>query len=800
MRKELTSLLLLFLIILSGVSLFSFHAQDPAPGPHFWEIPETIHNQFGLVGAHVAGVFVFLFGMGAFWVPVVLSLITLWYIKEKSSRIIWMTLAGGLILMICTGAGFFLFRDAYAFAGTLVPAGGFLGTAVTGFLLTYANTAGCVIILVFIALIGFILATGISMVALAGWIHRKTMALAGWVQQKILALAATITTDVKEFFDYLRQQGANRRSRRSEAAAQPAASDPLLALPEIRSRRGDRSPDRYPGRSPDVAVPDDGADTKEDFAIDLDDLFDPPIVAPQIDDAEYTPDKLLEDIRQPEAFQLPSLSFLDEKVKVRREIDTDKLQQKARILETKLNDFNVKGDVVEILPGPVITTFEYRPAPGIKLSKITGLSDDLALALSAVSIRIVAPIPGRDVVGIEIPNDEREMVNLREMVASKDFIQSDSMLTLGLGKDLMGRPVITKMDKMPHLLIAGATGTGKSVGLNAMIISLLYKATPDEVKFIMIDPKRIELSVYNDIPHLISPVVTDMKKATNALFWAVKEMERRYELLEENGLRNLAQYNDMVKEKNRSRAAGPRDDPAQAMEEDPARDPGEDRTAPAPLPYIVVIVDELSDLMMVASKDVEFALTRLAQMARAAGIHIIIATQRPSADVLTGTIKANFPTRISFQVSSKIDGRIIMDQGGAESLLGNGDMLFCPPGTGKLMRIQGAYISEKEIARVTEFLKEQRRPEYDENVTRGDEEEETREFDESDYDEKYDEAVAVVTQSGQASISYVQRRLRIGYNRAARLIEMMEHEGVIGPQIGTKPREILVKNYDEDRF
>jgi S-DNA-T family DNA segregation ATPase FtsK/SpoIIIE len=366
------------------------------------------------------------------------------------------------------------------------------------------------------------------------------------------------------------------------------------------------------------------------------------------------------------------------------------------------------------------------------------------------------------------------------------------MLTLGLGKDLMGRPVITKMDKMPHLLIAGATGTGKSVGLNAMIISLLYKATPDDVKFIMIDPKRIELSVYNDIPHLISPVVTDMKKATNALFWAVKEMERRYELLEENGLRNLAQYNDMVREKNRSRAARSADDPE--------HETGDDLPVSEPLPYIVVIVDELSDLMMVASKDVEFALTRLAQMARAAGIHIIIATQRPSADVLTGTIKANFPTRISFQVSSKIDGRIIMDQGGAESLLGNGDMLFCPPGTGKLMRIQGAYISEKEIAKITGFLKEQRTPEYDENVTKGDDEEETREFDEADYDEKYDEAVAVVTQSGQASISYVQRRLRIGYNRAARLIEIMEHEGIIGPQIGTKPREILVKNYDEDGF
>ena len=744
--------------------------------------PGGIHNLFGLVGAHVAGFLVFLFGVGAFWVPVILSLLTLSYIKEKSSRVMWLTPAGGIILMIATGAGFFLFRDEYPLLGTLVPAGGWVGTTFAGFLLTYANTTGCIIVLIFFAVIGVIFATGISMVALGRMISRKTAALASSVNRDLKTLSCTLKQQVEQW-----------KLRRSERLNNPVTDDApkalLKSLPFPSRKKSKTGTIAQPGdlfESENFPDNDGGAD------IDSENMFAPTIVAPQIDTTEYASDRMLEDIREQEVFRLPPLNFLEAKVKVRLEIDTDKLQEKARILEIKLNDFNVKGEVVEILPGPVITTFEYRPAPGIKLSKITGLSDDLALALSAVSIRIVAPIPGRDVVGIEIPNDEREMVNLREMVACKDFIESDSMLSLGLGKDLMGRPVVTKMDKMPHLLIAGATGTGKSVGLNAMIISLLYKATPDEVKFIMIDPKRIELSVYNEIPHLISPVVTDMKKATNALFWAVKEMERRYELLEENGLRNLAQYNDMIKEKQRSRTGRPSDGPESGIETD--------LPDLAPLPYIVVIVDELSDLMLVASKDVEFALTRLAQMARAAGIHIIIATQRPSADVLTGTIKANFPTRISFQVSSKIDGRIIMDQGGAESLLGNGDMLFCPPGTGKIMRIQGAYISEKEIARVTGFLKEQRKPEYDENITKGDDEEEIREFDDAEYDEKYDEAVAVVTQSGQASISYVQRRLRIGYNRAARLIEMMEHEGIIGPQIGTKPREILVKNYDEDGF
>jgi S-DNA-T family DNA segregation ATPase FtsK/SpoIIIE len=783
MRKELTSLLLLFLIIFFAVSLFSFHADDPAVGNDVLTVPGTIHNLFGLAGAHAAGFLVFLFGVGAFWVPVVLSLLTLCYIKEKSFRVMWLTPAGGLILMITTGAGFFLFRDVYSLFGSLVPAGGRVGTTFAGFLLTYVNTTGCVIVLIFFAVIGFVFATGISMVDLGRMVFRKTA-----------DLAAAVTRHMETVSCSLRQRMEEWKLRRSERINRPVAVDAPVSLLDRLPFSSRKKPEQF-GLIEDFDDPlesENSFDNDGGTGNDSNDMFGPTIVAPQIDTAEYASEKMLEDIREQEAFKLPPLNFLEAKTKVRREIDTDKLQEKARILETKLNDFNVRGEVVEILPGPVITTFEYRPAPGIKLSKITGLSDDLALALSAVSIRIVAPIPGRDVVGIEIPNEEREMVNLREMIACKDFIESDSMLTLGLGKDLMGRPVVTKMDKMPHLLIAGATGTGKSVGLNAMIISLLYKATPDEVKFIMIDPKRIELSVYNEIPHLISPVVTDMKKATNALFWAVKEMERRYELLEENGLRNLAQYNEMIREKQRIRADRPSDDPEQAM--------GEGLPDQEPLPYIVVIVDELSDLMMVASKDVEFALTRLAQMARAAGIHIIIATQRPSADVLTGTIKANFPTRISFQVSSKIDGRIIMDQGGAESLLGNGDMLFCPPGTGKLMRIQGAYISEKEIAKVTGFLKEQRKPEYDDNVTKGEDEEETREFDESDYDEKYDEAVAVVTQSGQASISYVQRRLRIGYNRAARLIEMMEHEGVIGPQIGTKPREILVKDYDKDGF
>ena len=484
------------------------------------------------------------------------------------------------------------------------------------------------------------------------------------------------------------------------------------------------------------------------------------------------------------AFQLPPISFLDDPEPSKVSADDENLRMLSRLLEKKLEDFNVRGNVVAVSPGPVITTFEYAPAPGVKINKITGLSDDLALTLRATSVRIVAPIPGKAVIGIEIPNQDRETVRFKEVAVSPAFEDSRYRLTICLGKDIIGNPVVAELEKMPHLLIAGATGAGKSVALNTMICSFLYKAAPGEVKLIMVDPKRIELTMYDGIPHLITPVVTDVKKATNALFWAVREMERRYELLSEMKVRNLAQYNQKV-----AKAAKKKAKPAAS--EDAEEKPLE------PLPLIVIIIDELADLMMVASRDVEVALTRLAQMARAAGIHLILATQRPSVDVLTGIIKANFPTRLSFQVSSKTDSRTILDTNGAETLLGKGDMLFMPPGAGKLQRIHGAYISETELNRITEFLKAQGTPEYNEAVTAAAPKGEAGAGEETEYDERYDDAVALVTQQGQASISMVQRHLRIGYNRAARIIETMEREGIIGPADGAKPREVLVRNYED---
>lgn len=466
---------------------------------------------------------------------------------------------------------------------------------------------------------------------------------------------------------------------------------------------------------------------------------------------------------------LPSLDFLE---KGGREtvVDHEAIRRDAELLEQKLGYFGIKGEIMEVLPGPVITTFEYKPAPGIKISKIVNLADDLALALSALSIRLVAPIPGKDVIGIEIPNPAMGVVPFRDIVGTSAFGNITSPAPICLGKDIIGKPVVVGLEKMPHLLIAGATGTGKSVALNAMICSILYKSTPDRVKFIMIDPKRIELSLFNDIPHLITPVITDMKKANIALQWVVREMEQRYEKLARLHVRNIEQYNQKV------RAAD-------------LPDMDEDFT---PFPYIVVIIDELADLMMTASKDIEFSLTRIAQMARAAGIHLILATQRPSVDVLTGIIKANFPTRISFQVSSKTDSRTIIDANGAETLLGRGDMLFVPPGTARLKRVHGTYLSEPELSAITGFVKSQGTPEYIADVTT--EREETQQaaaLDDDAYDEKYQQALDFVMSTRQASISGVQRALRIGYNRAARIIDLMEKQGIVAPSDGVRPRQVI---------
>jgi S-DNA-T family DNA segregation ATPase FtsK/SpoIIIE len=479
-------------------------------------------------------------------------------------------------------------------------------------------------------------------------------------------------------------------------------------------------------------------------------------------------------------FRLPDIALLDPIDQADDTPGQESLLMNSRILEKKLADFGVAGEVTEVSPGPVITMYEYKPAPGVKISKIVGLADDLALALKAASIRIVAPIPQKGTLGIEIPNVSRQPVVVRDVVDDLVFSKRKGRLLLALGKDTTGKPMVTDLARMPHLLIAGATGTGKSVCLNAIIISLLYQATPDEVRLLLIDPKRIELTAYEGIPHLLHPVITDPKKANIGLKWAVAEMERRYELLSLKGVRSIERYNQMVlkakKSKPRLKIPPPTGESEEADEQ--------------PLPYLIIIIDELADLMIVASREVEESVIRLAQMARAAGMHLVLATQRPSVDVLTGIIKANISARISFQVSSRTDSRTILDANGAEALLGAGDMLILPPGTAKLQRIHGAYASETEIRRITDFLRKQRKPDYDDTILNYKEKSEDWDT-EDEIDEKYEDAVNLVMETRRASISMLQRRLRVGYNRAARMIEMMERQGLVSGTDGSKPREVL---------
>jgi len=708
MRKEIYGIFLFFLVIFTLLSLISYDAADPSL--FIAKGTGEIQNLFGYVGAHLSGLLIGLFGLGAFWFPFLLLFLSFHFFRNQKLKIFLLTLSGGFLLIITTGSLIALNGPVYTLLGTKFSSGGVIGILLKSLLVRYSNVSGTIIILAVVWIISFKLMTGISLI------------------RCIKSLWNTVAFVIERFGTLILKW----RERRKKA--------------KKRSQAKQKKAFAKKNRKIEIKTP-----------------------APKPMKEKPTPKQdVFEFMRADTGFQIPSTNLLDEPNAKSTAADRENLRMQSKLLEKKLDDFGVSGEVVAVTPGPVVTIFEYEPAPGVKINKIVNLTDDLALALRATSIRIVAPIPGKAVIGIEIPNLARETVKFKELIVSSAFEKAKSKLTLCLGKDIVGNPVMAALDKMPHLLIAGATGSGKSVALNAMICSFLYKSTPEDVRMIIVDPKRIELSIYGGIPHLITPVVTDAKKATSALFWAVREMERRYELLSDKHARNINQYNSKTE----------KDDDNEH------------------LPYIVIIIDELADLMMVASRDVEVALTRLAQMARAAGIHLILATQRPSVDVLTGIIKANFPTRLSFQVSSKTDSRTIIDANGAENLLGNGDMLFLPPGTSKLQRIHGAFISEAELARITGFLKEQKKPEYDTSVTKTPVDVKTDEDSEA-FDEKYDEAVALVTRTGQASISMVQRHLRIGYNRAARIVEAMEKQGIVGPSDGVKPREVLVTGYDD---
>jgi S-DNA-T family DNA segregation ATPase FtsK/SpoIIIE len=712
-------------------------------------------NFVGRVGAFLSELSFQLFGYAAYLIPAVIGVLGWHYFWCQTPDAAYTKATGATLLFACSSAFLSLVFGSTDVAGAPFDAGGGLGAWLGSWLADYLNRTGSIIVLLTLLMLSVILSTQFSF---GRMFATATSGSRDW--------SARLTGRLRAFVDDRRKA----RARRGALARQQAKKAPAIA----------RSPkpephDEEPGRPVRPARQADAED--EDGAA----RPAPPVVArkrPETPSLPLPEPEPLKPARRAGQFTLPPASLLDAP-KAERKIDERELMDAARQLEEKCREFSVEGQVAQIHPGPVVTTFEFKPDAGVKYSKITGLADDLCLAMQAESV-LIDRIPGKSTVGIQIPNPNREAISLRELLESDAYQRSASKLTLALGKTIHGEPYVTDLATMPHLLIAGSTGTGKSVGLNAMLTSILYRATPDDVRFIMIDPKRLELGMYDEIPHLLSPVVVDPKKAANALRWAVREMEERYKTLAAEGVRNIEQYNRNVRH---------------ILTETGGNDPD----APRPLPFIVVVIDELADLMMVASNEVEESICRLAQMARAVGIHLILATQRPSVDVITGLIKANLPSRISFRVSSKTDSRTILDSNGAEQLLGKGDMLFLPPASSRCIRLHGPYISEQESARLASFLRKQGKPVFDDSITAEEEGKAGPGGVDYEKDELYDEAARIVVGSGQVSISYLQRKMRIGFSRAARLVDMMEAEGLVSPATGGKPREVLVdRGYFEE--
>ena len=669
-------------------------------------------NWGGWLGDLLSGAFLASIGYTSFVFPFILLLLSVGLVLRRFFRFRVVVPVCFLFFVLSSSALFSLIASTE-------EAGGFAGAFLSRLLSDFVGATGAIIFLSAVILITFLVATGLSIIQLAVKALPPTVSVFRFIIEKMRSNKEAVEEDDDE--EETPSPKKEKKVIEEKPKEKPAAS-PAIIAPKIHNRRQAEEPEEA---------------------------------------LEFTTPK--------GSFKLPPLTLLDAVPKKNTSVDDKALLENSKVLEKKLQDFGIEGRVLEVRPGPVVTMYEFEPAPGVKVGRITNLADDLALAMKAMSIRIIAPIPGKAVVGIEVPNQTRDTILLREMMECPAFSKSRSRLSLALGKDISGSPYIADLARMPHLLVAGATGTGKSVSVNAMILSVLFKATPEDVRFLMVDPKMLELSAYEGIPHLITPVITDPKKAAGALRCIISEMGKRYKLMAEKGAKNIERYNQMIEDGGR---------------------PDEKK-----LPFIVVIIDELADLMMTSGKDVEECLVRLSQMARASGIHLMIATQRPSVDVVTGLIKTNFPARIAFQLPSRTDSRTILDAGGAETLLGQGDMLFLPPGTSKLQRLHGAYVSETEIKRVTDFWKNQGAPAYEDLAI---EENEQALIDEDadlgeEFLRRYDEAVALAATLEMISTSYVQRRFRIGYNTAARIIEKMEKEGVVGPAQGSRPREVLLR-------
>ena len=738
------------------VALATYSPDDP--GFSFTGNTPVVHNRIGPIGAWLADVLFFLFGRPAFLFPVMLAGWSWVLLRrgqgEQGSRMNTAVRIAGFVLVLVASCGL---TTLHWTPGALrQTAGGVVGSLVGRSLASGLEFLGATLLMIAAWMAGLSLAFGVSWLTIMDRLGSWSWSLVGWMR----ARWAT-ARDVAE--------GRERRQARKEAVKTEQKKSATRPPPRI---------------EPPQPIVEKSERVEKERQVPL---FDPP-----------------------KANELPPLKLLDDPPKREPVYSPEALEALSRLVEMKLRDFDIEAEVVAVQPGPVVTRFELSPAPGVKASQITSLAKDLARALSVLSVRVVEIIPGKSVMGLEIANEKREIVTLGEIVRSRAYDEMESPLALALGKDIGGQPMVADLAKMPHLLIAGTTGSGKSVGINAMVLSLLYKSTAEHVRLIMIDPKMLELSVYEGIPHLLAPVVTDMKQAANALRWCVAEMERRYQLMAALGVRNIAGFNRRVREANDS--GKPIRDPVmtQLASNDPTFDQSQIPDL-LPLPFVVVVIDELADLMMVVGKKVEELIARLAQKARASGIHLILATQRPSVDVITGLIKANIPCRIAFQVSAKVDSRTILDQMGAETLLGHGDMLYLPSGTSLPTRVHGAFVSDQEVHRVVEALKTPTPPNYIAEVLSGPktpipglsgEDGENGAGGalggDAEQDALYDDAVRIVTQERKPSISYVQRRLKIGYNRAARLLEAMETAGIVGPLQANGAREVLAPGPVED--
>ena len=765
--SEFVGVALFALALLWIVSLATYSTSDPvwffntgADGPPV--------NFAGRIGAFMAEFSYQVLGYSAYLIPIVLIVAGWHYFWCKSMDARYTKLTGATLLFGCMSSFLALVVKTTDVDGKTFRAGGYLGELLGGVLTDYLNMTGSIILILTLLFLSTILSTQFSfgrLFAIVGEMLRDRWAA---------GLGAMRTWREERRRDKQRQEVLKKHLDKAptEAREKIAAAARVAKKESAKSTEEDGTQPR-PSRAAAVM---NAATAALKAASSR--PTPPPSIKRQPPPIE-TPLPLPEPDKAPVerrkgAYTLPPLALLDAP-KAQQKVDERELMEGARLLEEKCREFSVEGSVVQIHPGPVVTTYEFRPDAGVKYSKITGLADDLCLAMRAESV-LIDRIPGKSTVGIQIPNPNRELISMRELLEADIYKRSASKLTLAMGKTIHGEPYISDLATMPHLLIAGSTGTGKSVSVNAMLSSILFRATPDDVRMIMVDPKRLELGMYEEIPHLLTPVVVDPKLAANALRWAVREMEERYKTLAAVGVRNIEQYNRNIRAMQEENKGPVMDDKGNEIKT---------------LPFIVVLIDELADLMMVAGNEVEESICRLAQMARAVGIHLILATQRPSVDVITGLIKANLPARISFRVSSKIDSRTILDSNGAEQLLGKGDMLYLPPASSRHIRLHGPYISEQESARLASFLRKQGRPTYNATIT----EEDKKAGGELEFekDDLYDEAARIVVSSGQASISYLQRRLRIGFSRAARLVDMMEADGLVSPAAGGKAREVLVK-------